>query len=38
LLDSENDLTPVKPVKTNGGTLTLEKPVGSAVFLVEMQS
>jgi len=37
LLDSDNDLAPVKPVMTRDSTVTLEKPVGSAIFLVEME-
>ena len=36
-LDSDNDLAPINPVKTNGSTVTLEKPAGSAVFLVEVR-
>jgi hypothetical protein len=37
LLDSDHDLTPVEPARASGSIVTLDKPAGSAVFLVELE-
>ena len=36
VIDTEHDFTPAEQMKIVGNTITLEKPVGSAVFLVEI--
>ncbi|MFA6176156.1 MAG: hypothetical protein WC765_06230 [Phycisphaerae bacterium] len=36
VIDPNHDLTPMEHVKTTGNTITLEKPTGSTVFLVEI--
>lgn len=35
LLDGDHDLTPIQAQSISGNTITLEKPAGSAIFLVE---
>jgi hypothetical protein len=37
ILDADHDLTPLKEVKIAGNSIVLDKPAGSAVFLVESQ-
>jgi len=36
VIDADRDLTPMEHVKITGNIITLEKPAGSAVFLVEI--